>query len=168
MPRAGRLGTLAPLTATNTVAGRPTTDTGPGSRARGSRWPGGSGRPRRAGSRADRDRICCPACLAPDRSLAEAATALVASLWPVLWQRSLKDVYAADLAAFATGHWACRHLHPFGALPALRVGDLPYGVLPIADFDQWEWRPDDGPSGLTDPLVERAAPRACTSWLSVH
>ena len=60
--------------------------------------------------------------------------ALVRALWPVLWQRSLKDLAGLGDDVYRLGSWAGRHLHPFGPLPVLRVGDLPYGVLPIADF----------------------------------
>jgi hypothetical protein len=159
---AGRLGTLAPLTPTNTVAGEPTTDTG--------RDPG----PWLEVARSAPDDVAglartltgerlLPGVPRPDRTLAEAATTLVTALWPAVWQRSLKDVYGAGLAAFHTGDWATRHLHPFGVHPVLRVGDLPYGVLPISNFNRWVWRSDDGPEGLSDPRVEQKLEQAAAN-----
>ena len=62
---------------------------------------------------------------------------LVAALWPVLWQRWLKDVEHAD-AVYELGDWAARVLSPLGPWPAIRVGDVPYGIAPAVDLAAWK------------------------------
>ena len=43
------------------------------------------------------------------------------------------------------GDWAARVLCPLGPYPALRVADVPYGVLPAVDMSAWASRPNDPP-----------------------
>src|SRR4029077_7212855 len=75
--------------------------------------------------------------------LLDAISQLVAALWPVLWQRRLKDVENAGIDVLAMGGWATRVLCPLGPYPALRVEDVPYGVLPAVDLSAWVSRPND-------------------------
>ena len=142
---AGHLGTLAPLTPTNTVDGQPTVDLGrdPAPWLAVARQPWGD----LAGLTAVMGAPVLQGVPAPDTSRQDAAGALVRALWPVLWQRSLKDIGNLGEDVYRLGEYAGRHLHPFGPFPVLRVGDLPYGVLPVSDYHQWT--PADG-----DPSFE--------------
>ena len=76
---------------------------------------------------------------------------LVTALWPVLWQRWLKDVeHAAEIYEHRpTGRPAC--CAPLGPSPAIRVGDVPYGVLPAVDLEAWR-------AARHDPVWEQAIP----------
>jgi hypothetical protein len=136
---AGRLGTMAPLTPTTTVAGAPTTDLGtdPGPWLAAARAPAGGAHGLAA---ALLGTPSWPGMPPPDAALPDAASAVVRALWPALWQRTVKDVAGAGEEAWRLGEWAGRHLHAFGPYPVLRVGDLPYGVLPVADQGRWTWR----------------------------
>ena len=140
---AGALGTLAPLTATNTVDGQPTVDLGrdPGP------WLDVVRRPPSdlAGLNLLTGSPLVPGVPAPDTARTDAASALVRALWPVLWQRSFKDIAGMGEEVYRLGEYAGRHLHPLGPLPVLRVGDLPYGVLPVASYRQWTSGGDEPP-----------------------
>jgi hypothetical protein len=81
---------------------------------------------------------------------------LVRLLWPSLWGHTLKDVWCVDQAlgwpgfTFEAGLWAQQWLHPEGPLPPLRIGDQPYGLLPVTRLNDNAWR-----STASDPPVER-------------
>ena len=67
---------------------------------------------------------------------------LVATLWPALWGANLKDLWgvaggAGDEVA-RLGLWASRWLHPQGPLPPIRIGDQPYGILPLTSLARWD------------------------------
>lgn len=150
----GRLGTLAPLTPTTTLAGSPTTDLGsdPAPWLQAARDGAGSV----AGlAQVLTGRPSWPGVPAPAVALAQVSTLLTQALWPVLWQRTLKDVAAAGEEAWRLGEWAGRHLHPFGPYPVLRIDDLPYGVLPVADYQRWTWRPPADKARAGDPVAEQ-------------
>ncbi len=140
---AGQLGTLAPLTPTNTVDGQPTIDLGRDPAP----WLGVARQPLGdvAGLTALTGRPLLEGVPAPDRARHDTASALVRALWPVLWQRSLKDIGDLGEDVYRLGEYAGRHLHPFGPFPVLRVGDLPYGVLPTSFYRQWTQAADDPP-----------------------
>ncbi|MBA2550927.1 MAG: hypothetical protein H0V13_07735 [Nocardioidaceae bacterium] len=151
--RAGRLGTLPPLSPTNTVAGVPAADTGKDPKA----WLEMARLPKTtAGGLSDvlTGDALLTGVLTPDLDRHRAARALVRALWPVLWQRSLKDLAGLGEEIFRLGSYAGRNLHPFGPFPVLRIADLPYGVLPIADYDRMVAR------GEPLPRLERAVLRA--------
>ncbi|MFC5142935.1 hypothetical protein ACFPK1_32260 [Actinomycetospora rhizophila] len=76
-----------------------------------------------------------------------ADTTLVAALWPVLWGHALGDVWGLHEHVHDLGSWARANLAPEGPLPPVRVGDQPYGVLPVTALRRWV--PDAG-----DPPVE--------------
>jgi len=80
---------------------------------------------------------------AADTSLQAAIPPLVGALWPVLWQRWLKDVEGLGIEIMRMGSWAARVLAPLGPFPAIRVGDVPYGVLPAVDLSTWVSPPGD-------------------------
>ncbi|MEO7784358.1 MAG: hypothetical protein ABIR97_07290 [Terracoccus sp.] len=139
----GTLGLVPPLAATNTVAGQATLDTGRDparwlavARSVGSGTAGGLAGVLSSGSRLD-------GVAAVDTGMLEVVPPLVTALWPVLWQRWLKDVENSALTR-ELGGWAARNLHPLGAWPAVRVGDVPYGVLPAVDVAGWVPAPHDG------------------------
>ncbi|WP_298885163.1 hypothetical protein [uncultured Serinicoccus sp.] len=69
---------------------------------------------------------------------------LTAALWPALWGGALVDEWQVDLpvAAALTG-WALEHLSPEGPLPSLRVGEDPYGLLPVTWLGGWAPEDDD-------------------------
>ncbi len=150
---AGRVGTMAPLTPTNTVAGAPTTDLGTDPH------PFLAATLKAAGDAfglvtALTGRASLWGMPAPDIRLGEAATAIGQALWPVLWQRSLKDTADGSEEIWRLGEWAARHVHTFGPLPVLRFGDLPYGVLPISDYARWAWRSPVDTVRAGDPRPE--------------
>ena len=140
---AGTLATLAPLTPTNTVDGQPTVDLGRDPAP----WLGVARQPLGdvAGLTALTGTPLLEGVPAPDTTRHDTAGALVRSLWPVLWQRSLKDIGDLGEEVYRLGEYAGRHLHPFGPFPVLRVGDLPYGVLPVSVYAQWTRAADDPP-----------------------
>ncbi|MGZ8741700.1 MAG: hypothetical protein ACXWXO_02130 [Nocardioides sp.] len=153
--RAGRLGTLPPLTPTNTVHGQPAADL----RGDPDAWLEMVRLPKTTAgglSGVLTGAQMFTGVFDPDLSRHRAAGALVRALWPVLWQRSLKDLAGLGDEVYRLGSWAGRHLHPFGPLPVLRVGDLPYGVLPIADFGRMVNRQEP------PPFLERAVLRTVT------
>ncbi|MEO0485142.1 MAG: hypothetical protein AAF092_04440 [Pseudomonadota bacterium] len=69
--------------------------------------------------------------------------AILNALWPAIWGHTLRNILGAGEAGFDLGVWACTWLHPEGGLPALRIGDNPYGVLPVADLEGWQPEDDD-------------------------
>lgn len=138
----GTLGLVPPMTATNTVAGAPTTDVGRDAgrwlavaRSTGSGTANGL-----AGVLTSRPRLDGVAAI--DTSLLDVVPHLVTALWPVLWQRWLKDVEGSAETP-QMGDWASRNLAPLGPWPAIRVGDVPYGVLPAVDLVHWRPAPVD-------------------------
>ena len=158
----GRLAVLAPGTPTNTVAGEPTTDLGDDAhslvpllhvdptdqmsttavlRALTGRVPG-TALPMLGGAR---DHVA-PGALP------------VQGLWPVLWGRSLRDVTGAGAAEVDAAGWAIRHLAVEGPLPAFRVGDQPYGLLPTTAFASWLPEPGDPSTDVEDRILRWALP----------
>ncbi|RYV49807.1 hypothetical protein, partial [Pengzhenrongella frigida] len=138
----GTLGLVPPMTATNTVAGQPTADVGRDparwlaiARTAGSGTAGGL-----AGVLTTRPRLDGVGTVDP--ALLDVVPHLVTALWPVLWQRWLKDV-ENSAETYQMGDWAARLLAPLGTWPALRVGDVPYGVLPAVDLAAWRPGPRD-------------------------
>jgi len=69
--------------------------------------------------------------------------AAVRGLWPLLWGRALRDVVGSMGHEPELAEWAAAHLAVQGPLPAIRVGDQPYGVLPTSLFAAWRDDPDD-------------------------
>lgn len=155
----GRLAALAQGTPTNTVHGEPTTDVGDdpdtwlgllhGTAAdqpltRGLLTAFGfdgaaiAGRPTMPGG---------------DLDHATAGRAAVRGLWPLLWGRTLRDVVGAGRVEPDVAQWAGRRLAVQGPLPAIRVGEQPYGLLPASVFTRWRADPADDPA--TTALEDR-------------
>jgi hypothetical protein len=69
-----------------------------------------------------------------------AARAMNIALWPATWGYYLDQMMAATFsqAAIEAGrrHFI-EHIRPGGALPALRIGRQPYGLLPVTSLDRW-------------------------------
>ncbi len=150
----GRVEPLAPLTPTTTLAGSPTTDLG----SDPAPWlQAVHDAPGELGGLAAvlLGQSSWPGVPRADDALPRTATVLTRALWPVLWQRTLKDVAGGGEEIWGLGEWAGRHLHPFGPYPVLRFGDLPYGVLPVADYDRWVWRAPLDRVRAGDPRAEQ-------------
>lgn len=63
---------------------------------------------------------------------------MVRALWPALWGHWLRDLWQQGDDAYRAGFWAMEHLYPEGPLAPLRIGDQPYGLLPVTALGQWE------------------------------
>jgi hypothetical protein len=63
--------------------------------------------------------------------------AVVQALWPVLWGRALRDVIGGGAVEVDLAQWAIDHLAVEGPLPAIRIGDQPYSLLPTSAFRRW-------------------------------
>jgi hypothetical protein len=74
-------------------------------------------------------------------------------LWPATWGYTLTQVMRPLFSPFPLDDWRRWMLDTVrgrGPLPALRVGDQPYGVLPVTSLDAWRPAPD-----LPDLLILR-------------
>ncbi|HTP99463.1 MAG TPA: hypothetical protein VMN56_09060 [Casimicrobiaceae bacterium] len=177
---AGLLAILAAGTPTNSVAGAPAADLGHDDEAwiatvRAARSDDEEGLlsgtltgkrdalgplPAPPRSRADEAPGDTPAALLPHD---ERAMLLVRTLWPALWQANLKDIWGVDFAdeeaALRLGRWAGRYLMPEGPLPPIRIGDQPYGVLPVTSLARWDCAGDtaDVEAALVAHLTEARA-----------
>lgn len=63
---------------------------------------------------------------------------MVQALWPALGGHWLHDLWQVGDTAFRVGFWAYSYLCPEGPLMPLRIGDQPYGLLPVTALSQWE------------------------------
>lgn len=179
---AGLLAILAPGLPTNAVAGAPAADLGRDDEAwiatvRDARKDDEEGLlsgtltgrrevlgplPSPARSRADQAPGDKPlALLAHD----ERALLLVRTLWPALWQANLKDIWGVDFgdpeAALRLGAWAGRYLLSDGPLPPIRIGDQPYGVLPVTSLARWD---SAGNSANVEPALVAQLTQARALW----
>jgi hypothetical protein len=77
---------------------------------------------------------------------------MVAALWPALWGHAVKDIWAFGEDAHRLAAWAAAHLFPEGPLPAIRIDDQPYGLLPTTSLAHWK-------VDSADPAVEEALVR---------
>ena len=87
--------------------------------------------------------------------------AIVGALWPALWGHSLANVWGYGSQADELGLWAAANLVPEGPLPSIRIENQPYGLLPATSLRRWR-----GASG--DPTIEsRLVPlvlQLVTTW----
>ncbi len=72
-----------------------------------------------------------------DEDLAIGNESMVTALWPALWGHALRDIWGFDDRVDDLGLWAADNLRPEGPLPAVRIGDQPYGLLPTTDLAAW-------------------------------
>ena len=158
---AGQLGVLHAGLPTNTIAGTPTADLGADPAA----W-------RALGERdtfGEEDLLARsltgdPASLgplvgsSPDSIGDHAARVIIPALWPALRGHAATEIWGtgARLVAGAESQWASENLRPDGPLPLLRIGDQPYGVWPVSDWERWEPDDDGEPAEGGDPDVPMA------------
>lgn len=89
----------------------------------------------------------------------EQAEAMTTLLWPVTWGGFLwqqLDPVLSDAAIGRGRRHAQSYLRAGGPVPTVRVGDQPYGILPIAPLAAWvaQEAPDLDPPGVTAEVVE--------------
>ena len=70
---------------------------------------------------------------------------MVAAMWPGVFGFGLKNLWSIEDGAFAAGQWALDNLLPQGPVPPIRIGDQPYGVLPVTDLRAWQAAAGDPP-----------------------
>jgi hypothetical protein len=83
-----------------------------------------------------------------------------AALWPVTWGYALDQLLGAvsdDAVATARGHFLT-NVAAGGALPVLRVGRQPYGVLAATSLAQWRLLDPPDLDALMVPLLTGIAP----------
>jgi hypothetical protein len=91
-----------------------------------------------------------------DRDSDGPEAAMARALWPVTLGYFLEQMMApvfSDAAIDATQRFFVGYVRGRGPLPAFRIGNTPYGVLPVAALAPWQ------PAGNPDPL-ERELPGA--------
>lgn len=150
----GRLGTIPPGTATNSVDGRAASPLGDDPKT----WwevvqlpANESDRAVSASLTGDPDLLGnLPGPSEPHQSL---SSTLVSALWPALWGFAGSDVWAVPDGTYSAGAWAPHALFPEGPFPTLRIGTQPYGLLPASSLAGWVATPKD-------PAVEAAMQKA--------
>ena len=83
-----------------------------------------------------------------------------AVLWPVTWGYALEHLLGAisdDAVATARGHYVT-NVTAAGALPVLRIGRQPYGVLAATSLAQWRLLDPPDLDALLVPLLNALAP----------
>jgi hypothetical protein len=153
----GRLGLLAPGTATNTVDGAPAAPLGQDPDT----WFEVLHNPA-----SETDRLVSlaltgdPGLLGnlpgPSEPQRRWNSAMVSGLWPALWGFAADDLWAVPGSAEDASAWAERALFPEGPFPTLRVGPQPYGLLPATVLARWAAASADPPveAGLRAALLE--------------
>lgn len=83
----------------------------------------------------------------------------VTGLWPVLWGRTLRNVIGTRSEPELAG-WARDRLAVQGPFAAIRVGDQPYGLLPASVFRKWAADPGDtgGEAAIEQDLLAWTLP----------
>jgi hypothetical protein len=76
--------------------------------------------------------------------------AMVSALWLPLWGHTLKDIWQQGPRVHQAGLWAVQNLLAEGPLPPIRIGDVPYGLLPATSLALW--KPHRGPKGASPQL----------------
>jgi hypothetical protein len=98
-----------------------------------------------------------------ERDSGSEASWMNALLWPAtfgyfFWQ--LADGLVTDAGREAAREFFADHVRARGPLPALRVGNQPYGVLPVTSLDRWQPVYDD----VTAGAVAQVARGLRTTW----
>lgn len=150
----GRLATIPPGTATNSVDGKTASplDEDPATWWEVLQLPASeSDRAVSASLTGDPDLLGnLPGPSEPHRST---SSTLVSSLWPALWGFAGADVWAVPGGTHAAAAWAPHALFPEGPFPTLRIGTQPYGLLPASSLAGWV-------AASKDPPVETAMQKA--------
>ncbi|WP_431676397.1 hypothetical protein [Kitasatospora sp. KL5] len=149
----GRLGLIAPGTATNTVDGEPAAGLATDADSCWQLLDGAPGENEQLVSLAlTGDEQLLGRLPGPTEPHFSASTGMVRALWPALWGFAATDVWALPRAA-DTAAWAADALFPEGMFPAVRVGPQPYGLLPATALTRWVAGEQDVESGLLPPLL---------------
>jgi hypothetical protein len=99
--------------------------------------------------------------LGADRDEQTPAQAMADALWPATIGYFLDQMMARQLTrevVDATRAWLRAWVRPRGPLPALRVGAVPYGLLPVGALDTWASPPEEGAPPRLVELLRRVAP----------
>lgn len=154
---AGRLALLGPGTATNTVDGgrtaEPDADQWWAAYLRGAGNPGTG----RAAEALTGRTTALPAL--PGEPAPSPWPQLMAALWPALAGHALRDLGGFGQQVYRLGDALTGGLAPEGPYPALRIGDQPYGVLPVTALAAWKPGPGE-PKALADLAATLQAMRA--------
>lgn len=89
-----------------------------------------------------------------------AARAMVEALWPATVGYFLDQLLAPEISGSTVDTvrgWMRDWVRPRGPLPALRIGSVPYGVLPVAAYSTWSDRPAEGIPARLSGLLARLA-----------
>ena len=94
---------------------------------------------------------------------------MVAALWPATWGYMLEQLAGglADGALAETRSHVLGHVRSHGALPVVRAGSQPYGVLPATSLERWSLLDPADVDAVAPPLLRALAPtwRAATAAL---
>jgi hypothetical protein len=87
----------------------------------------------------------------------EISVILASALWPSLRGHLWRDIHGQGADADALGLWALGNLRPEGPLHPIRIGDQPYGLLPVSSLERWEVEPQpiDPHAGVERLLVRQ-------------
>jgi hypothetical protein len=143
----GRLGLLAPGAATKTVDGEPTVvlDLSADALFDLVRRPGWA----QAGTRqlaisVTGDPVSLPALPGGDVDVRSTPQRAASLLVPGIFGRALLEEWNLGINGHAAARWATRWLLPRGPCPVVRLGDVPYGILPAsAPPARWKAASDD-------------------------
>lgn len=80
----------------------------------------------------------------PLEEVEDMSAILATALWPSLRGHLWRDIHGLGADADALGLWARFHLRPEGPLNPIRIGDQPYGLLPVSSLERWEEEPRPG------------------------
>lgn len=83
-------------------------------------------------------------------------TALFPGTWGY-WLRNWMAPVVTEQTARQARSFFTRYVSGRGPLPAVRIGDQPYGILLTSDFSRWTYTQADGPFGLVGPFREQLA-----------
>jgi hypothetical protein len=72
---------------------------------------------------------------------------LARALWPALRGHLWRDIHGLRESAEALRQWAQFHFAPEGPWCPIRIGDQPYGLLPVSLLDGWKVEPEPADPG---------------------
>ncbi|HEX2375691.1 MAG TPA: hypothetical protein VHO93_17060 [Actinomycetota bacterium] len=97
------------------------------------------------------------------------ARAMNTALWPATWGYLMETMLAPvfDAATIEHTRWFFNHfVVARGTIPAVRVGDQPYGILPTTVFSRMRWLADDGFAEPSTPAPPSPGTRAFLAGLA--
>ena len=86
--------------------------------------------------------------------------AMATALWPVTWGYMLEQLAGgiADGALAETRSHVLDHVRSHGALPVVRAGNQPYGVLPSTSLERWNLLDPADVDAVAPPLLRALVP----------